>query len=259
MVELPLIHARLLKSLRSLADVNSDVSIFDRSKVTSISRSATTNWPIVNLTTANGPASIEARLLIGADGHNSPVRSFAGIDTFGWDYNQFGVVATMNIRPSTDLENETAYQRFLPSGTIAILPLTDKLSSLVWALPTKIAARVSKLPAEELTQYVQCALHNPWEDVQYLLNNDLSISDLDMEIKWGQARGGSTTSVQPPTILSVRQGSVASFPLRLKHAESYVKDRVALVGYVIRFWQLPTHAVTNFEPAAGTPPILYIL
>ncbi|CAD6951652.1 unnamed protein product [Tilletia laevis] len=62
------------------------------------------------------------RLLIGADGHNSPVRQYASIRTFGHDYNQRGLVGTLRCRPGT--VGHTAHQRFLPSGPIAFLPVS---------------------------------------------------------------------------------------------------------------------------------------
>lgn len=60
---------------------------------------------------------------MGADGVNSPVRSFAKIESLGWDYNMHGVVATFKTDPSR--KNDTAYQRFLPTGPIAILPVRN--------------------------------------------------------------------------------------------------------------------------------------
>ena len=51
------------------------------------------DWPIVKL--ENGE-TIQTRLLVGADGYNSPVRKYAHIESRGWQYNTFGVVATVN-------------------------------------------------------------------------------------------------------------------------------------------------------------------
>lgn len=62
-------------------------------------------------------------LQIGADGANSPVRNFAKINSLGWDYDTHAVVATLEMDNSRS--NETAWQRFLPTGPIAILPVRD--------------------------------------------------------------------------------------------------------------------------------------
>ena len=87
-------------------------------------------WPLLTL---SGGRRLRARLLvrrhsgllaltvqIGADGFNSPVRSFAGIETTGWRYDTEAVVASLQLEPS---DNTIAWQRFLPTGPIACLPV----------------------------------------------------------------------------------------------------------------------------------------
>ena len=79
---------------------------------------------------------IETELLVGADGAQSLVRKSLGRDEslLSWQYHQMGLVATLKISPS-DEPNVTAWQRFLPSGPIALLPLGPTTSSLVWTVP----------------------------------------------------------------------------------------------------------------------------
>ena len=78
---------------------------------------------------------IETELLVGADGAQSLVRKSLGRDEsmLSWQYHQMGLVATLKI--STSEPNVTAWQRFLPSGPIALLPLGPTTSSLVWTVP----------------------------------------------------------------------------------------------------------------------------
>ena len=66
---------------------------------------------------------------MGADGANSPIRAFAGIETRGWDYNRHGVVATIKLEDNARIydDNKTAYQRFLPTGPVALLPVSNLL------------------------------------------------------------------------------------------------------------------------------------
>ncbi len=68
---------------------------------------------------------VAARLLVGADGRDSWVRAQAGITTSGWDYDQQAIVANVRV---TEPHGETAWQRFLPTGPLAFLPLAR------WAL-----------------------------------------------------------------------------------------------------------------------------
>ncbi len=101
---------------------------------------------------------VEARIAIAADGGQSTLRELAGIGMNTEDYGQRGVVAYV----ATDRAHEdTAWQRFLPTGPLAFLPCAatadaQNVSSIVWTLPDAEAARVAELDdaafAEELTR-----------------------------------------------------------------------------------------------------------
>ena len=101
---------------------------------------------------------IETRIAIAADGGRSTLRDLAGIATTTEDYAQRGVVAYIATeRPHED----TAWQRFLPTGPLAFLPCAPwpdapNVSSIVWTLPDAEAVRVLSLDdarfAEELTR-----------------------------------------------------------------------------------------------------------
>ena len=131
-----------------------------------------------------------AGLVVGADGAESAVRRQSGIDTRGWDYGQRAVVAHLAPEKS---HAETAWQRFLDTGPLALLPLVDGRVSLVW----------STLP-EHAEELVQCA-------------------DADFAERVTAASAGVIGRLTATT-------PRASFPLRLLHARRYVADRVALVG-----------------------------
>lgn len=77
--------------------------------------------------------TLDAPLVVAAEGRRSAVREAAGIGTVGWDYRQSGVVAT--VRMARDHGN-VAHEYFLPDGPFAILPLTDSRASLVWTEST---------------------------------------------------------------------------------------------------------------------------
>jgi 2-octaprenyl-6-methoxyphenol hydroxylase len=81
-----------------------------------------------DITLADG-RRLTARLCVGAEGRNSPLRREAGIKSLGWSYGQTGIVATVaHEKPHQGL----AQEYFLPSGPFAILPMTGNRSSLVW-------------------------------------------------------------------------------------------------------------------------------
>lgn len=89
--------------------------------------------------------SVAARIAIAADGASSPLRQMAGIAAEAHDYAQRGVVGYVRTgRP----HEATAWQRFLPTGPLALLPWVDGSCSIVWTLPEDEAARVLALDDE---------------------------------------------------------------------------------------------------------------
>jgi 2-octaprenyl-6-methoxyphenol hydroxylase len=95
---------------------------------------------------ADSDASISARLLVAADGAHSAVREQAGIQVFGWDYGQSGIVTT--VAHERDHLGR-AEEHFLPAGPFAILPLKGKRSSIVWTEDAHEAARIVALSDED--------------------------------------------------------------------------------------------------------------
>lgn len=137
--------------------------------------------------------TLRAQLVVAADGGNSQVRQLAEFDSRHWSYQQKAVVATVRTRES---HQNTAWQRFLPEGPLAFLPLADpeqRLSSIVWSADTEVA--------------------------ESILNTD------DVQFKHALERAFES-----------RLGSIESvsrrfcFPLQQNHATDYVKPGIALVG-----------------------------
>jgi 2-octaprenylphenol hydroxylase len=133
---------------------------------------------------------LETRLLVGADGAGSKVRELAGIRSSGWQYGQKAVVTTVTTEYP---HQQTAWQRFLPAGPLAFLPLHDGRCSIVWSTLSE--------QADEL----------------------LTLADADFADQLGAAfdwRLGKIIDI----------AGRAAFPLRLQHAQSYVRSRIALIG-----------------------------
>jgi len=89
---------------------------------------------------------IKADLLVGADGANSKIRQLSHIDDYGWDYQQKALVAT--VRPEKP-HQQTAWQRFLPEGPLALLPLRDGLVSIVWSSTPETTDELLAMPDTE--------------------------------------------------------------------------------------------------------------
>ncbi|KAJ3334224.1 putative ubiquinone biosynthesis monooxygenase [Blyttiomyces sp. JEL0837] len=215
------------------------VEVINHAKVANVKLDEETrSWPIVSL--QNG-RTLKTRLLVGADGANSIVRTAAGIESSGWDYQQTAIVATLKLDDGTpDEGNNTAYQRFLPTGPIALLPLASNASSLVWSTTPAIASKLSKLSDSDFTLFVNAAFRNPLPDLDFItdqIQNDGSVAvDVKSETEWGLARaaksenGGINSNISVPRITGVFAGSRAGFPLRLRLSEPFIKDRIALIG-----------------------------
>ncbi|CCM01594.1 uncharacterized protein FIBRA_03654 [Fibroporia radiculosa] len=251
--------------LHSLANRPS-IELVDKVRVQSIQQDEREHggrWPLVYL--SDGRA-IRARLLVGADGFNSPVRSYAGIQSYGWAYDAQAIVATLNHHPRTMLEppNTIAYQRFLPTGPIAFLPLSPTTSSLVWSTKPHLAKTLLEADPSTLATMVNAAFRLPNISLRYIyerfLDNHtsgvtLTPEDLYSEISFRERSHGvnphsayssmtmravlggvppSDAGALPPFVTSIQQGTAASFPLRFSHADTYIGEgqgtRTVLVG-----------------------------
>lgn len=134
---------------------------------------------------------LTARLAVGADGAESHLRRLAGIATRGWRYEQKALVATVQ----TELPHrETAWQRFLPTGPLAFLPLADGRSSIVWSTTPERA------------------------DTLLAMDEKRFLAELEQAF---DARLGR---------MIASPGTRAAFPLRLQHATAYTAPRIALIG-----------------------------
>jgi len=86
--------------------------------------------------------TLNARLVIGADGAHSAVRELASIRWDEADYHHTAIVATVT---PDQAPAETARQRFLPGGPLAFLPLDDTQCSIVWSVKSAMAEQLMAL------------------------------------------------------------------------------------------------------------------
>ncbi|KIZ33063.1 ubiquinone biosynthesis hydroxylase, partial [Rhodopseudomonas palustris] len=146
--------------------------------------------PEATTVTLGDGSVIEASLLVAADGAKSKLRERAGIATYGWDYDQSGIVVTVSHERD---HKGCAEEHFLPAGPFAILPLTGRRSSLVWTESRSEAARVIALPDDEF--------------------------HAELEKRFG-LRLGEVKPLDKPK----------AFPLGYFVAQSFIGERLALVG-----------------------------
>ncbi|MEO1081393.1 MAG: UbiH/UbiF/VisC/COQ6 family ubiquinone biosynthesis hydroxylase [Pseudomonadota bacterium] len=138
-------------------------------------------------------ARLVAGLLVAADGALSPVRSLLGLRTREWDYGHRAIVTTAAFEAP---HQHTAWQRFLQSGPLALLPLggkDDHLCSIVWSIEDDRA-----------------------DDL-------LGLDDAD----FGDALTQASEAVLGRVVACAPR---KAFPLRQRHAVDYVMPGAALVG-----------------------------
>lgn len=132
----------------------------------------------------------DARLVIAADGGHSKLRELAGIRSDAQVYDQHAVVAHVS---TAEPHRSTAWQRFLPEGPIALLPLGDGRSSIVWTTTPAHAERL------------------------------LALSDADF--------GREVESAADSVLGAVTAGGPrAAYPLRMLHSRDYCRPGLVLVG-----------------------------
>ncbi|HEY1772506.1 MAG TPA: UbiH/UbiF/VisC/COQ6 family ubiquinone biosynthesis hydroxylase [Gammaproteobacteria bacterium] len=164
---------------------NSQVRMIHPAKVTALSfedESAT-------VTLDNGQR-LRVRLVVAADGAGSATRSLVGIDVDNVLYDQRAVVAHVCTEQP---HRETAWQRFLPKGPVALLPLADGRVSVVWSAEESEAACILALDDAGFCAALTSA---------------------------SEARLGQVTA-------TTRR---VAFPLQRLHAREYVRPRFALAG-----------------------------
>lgn len=172
----------------------------------------------------NDGTEIRTSLVIGADGAKSVVRNSLGVDYTGWEYGQKGVVAVVQVQASND--NSVAWQRFTPYGPIALLPLSDKFSNLIWTTNDRHAAELLTLTQEQFVDQLNHYLTT--DDNQNSLTNALlCCADKALSTVF---RTRETKVPIPPVVVALQSDNRAAFPLGFGHAHSYVAARVALIG-----------------------------
>ncbi len=133
---------------------------------------------------------IRARLCVAADGRDSPIREACGIRTHGWPYRQHGIVATVAHEKP---HRGVAHELFLEAGPFAILPMRGNRSSIVWSENERLAQAYMALGDDAFASEVRQRFGDHLGEIQLV-------------------------------------GPRWSYPLSLSLAETYLADRVALVG-----------------------------
>lgn len=108
----------------------------------------------VKITDSTGETIYKPKLLIAADGGQSTVRKLLNIQTTQQDYGQHAIVANIGL---TEEHNGVAYERFTPTGPLALLPMSEQRAALVWSLQPEQAKQILSLDEAEFLKQLQQA------------------------------------------------------------------------------------------------------
>jgi 2-octaprenyl-6-methoxyphenol hydroxylase len=133
---------------------------------------------------------LQAKLLVAADGAQSPIRQRLGIATQGWKYWQSCIVVT--VAPERP-QPQTAYEHFWPSGPFAALPLPNQQWRIVWTAPHAEAQTILALDEPEFLA--------------------------ELTQRFGTQMGQLRLTSRP-----------FIFPAKLMQARQYIAPRLALIG-----------------------------
>lgn len=140
--------------------------------------------------TLDNGEELRGRMLVGADGRRSGTATRAGINRSGWDYGQTALVCAIDHEKP---HHGIAHQFFMAPGPLAILPLPGNRSSIVWSEKTETAAAIQAL-----------------DDASYIEV---------LKPRFGDFLGKISLA-----------GKRFTYPLNLTIANSFIGDRMALIG-----------------------------
>ncbi|MBP2196867.1 3-demethoxyubiquinol 3-hydroxylase [Pantoea cypripedii] len=95
--------------------------------------------------------TLDARLVVGADGANSRVRQLAGIGVHGWNYAQSCMLISVECEHEA---GDATWQQFTPEGPRAFLPLFDRHASLVWYDAPSRIRQLQSMPLPQLEKEI---------------------------------------------------------------------------------------------------------
>ncbi|CNL60356.1 2-octaprenyl-6-methoxyphenyl hydroxylase [Yersinia alsatica] len=173
------------KRLFALLQQAPGVTLHCPAKVVEVVRTAEST----TVTLDNGQ-QLSAKLLVAADGSHSALAQACNIQWQQQDYQQIAVIANVT---TSELPNGRAFERFTRNGPLALLPMSQGRSSLVWC------------HAKEDKQQV-----DSWDDARF-------IAELQRAFGWRLGK-------------ILHAGKRHSYPLQLLTASRHVSHRLALVG-----------------------------
>lgn len=138
------------RALQSVCEKHDNIKSFCPATVTQLKRIDNINTVVLEKNAQM--LTLKAPLVVAADGGNSTVRSLLHISARQYDYRQTAIVANIGL---TRDHNNIAYERFTADGPLAMLPMRENRSALVWSLPPDLVKEKLALSDEDFLKSLQ--------------------------------------------------------------------------------------------------------
>lgn len=181
-------HRVLLGALSEFLAAAPNLNLFCPAEVLEVHYEASGAEITVNI--EGETRKLKTRLVVAADGARSPIRTAAGIATHGWQYWQSCVTARIKTEKP---HNDTAFERFWPSGPMGVLPLSEHRCQVVWTAPHAEAKALQELDEKAFLELLE-------------LRTGGLLGRLELESKR------------------------VVFPVQLMQSDRYTQSRLALIG-----------------------------
>jgi 2-octaprenyl-6-methoxyphenol hydroxylase len=175
-------------ALHQALSASKAIEVFCPASVTEVAFEA--DRAVVTMKQDDKQRTLNARLVVAADGIHSFVRQRVGIAAERTEYDQTAVITTAAVSRA---HGNTAYERFTPTGPLALLPMTKDRMAVVRSTPR---AEVDEVLA--------------WSDAEFLA---------DLQERFGSRLGTFS-----------QLGRRVAYPLALVRVAEPVRHRLALIG-----------------------------
>jgi 2-octaprenyl-6-methoxyphenol hydroxylase len=131
-------------------DQQQNIQVFYQAHCSSLQ--AENESAVIRFESGSEKREVRAKLVIGADGHHSILREKLGISVSTVNYEQSAIVSNISLSRS---HQQIAYERFTSTGPIAMLPLSEHCSTLIWTVPQTEVNNILGLSDEEFVEILQ--------------------------------------------------------------------------------------------------------
>ncbi|XP_054164798.1 ubiquinone biosynthesis monooxygenase COQ6, mitochondrial-like [Oppia nitens] len=184
-------------------------------------------------------SSLVTKLLIGCDGFQSTVRQKSNLVNFEHELQEMAIVATLNVSSGFgNPNNDIAFQRFVSinDSVIALLPLNQDYSSLVWSVPKDLVKQLMQMNENKFVEHLNDCLKTENSNSSSIVSKFDGIID---SIFPKSMISNENVSYSVPQINSVVTDSRVAFPLKLSTTLPYFvgspndskdNNRIVLLG-----------------------------